>query len=157
VKSDVQLQRAVLTELRRDPQLGQADVTSTVDHGVVELLGTVNQRRQRVAAQDAAHRVPGVLDVVNDIEVCPPSTVARSDRSVAQAVRCALQSDTMVPQGQIRSTVAHGWVTLEGTVSAWHQRYAAERAVNDVPGVRGIVSEIDVAGPSTLGRYPLSQ
>jgi osmotically-inducible protein OsmY len=39
-----------------------------MDDGVVTLTGTVSSSAKRHAAQEAAHRVAGVLDVANDIE-----------------------------------------------------------------------------------------
>ncbi len=74
MKSDAKLQAEVLTELRLDTQMRQVDVSATVEAGVLVLAGTVVERKQKTAAQEAAHRVPGVLDVVNQIEVCQPGT-----------------------------------------------------------------------------------
>lgn len=53
----------------------------------------------------------------------------------------------MVPDTQIRLTVADGWVNLEGEVGTWHERDAAERAVQHLAGVRGVVNTIEVNLP----------
>ncbi len=68
----------------------------------------------------------------------------RSDLAIAQAVRHALRQDGRVPDSAIRSTVASGWVSLEGDVCTWDERDAAERAISHLEGVRGIVNAIDL-------------
>jgi BON domain len=45
------------------PHVGPTDVGLEVDDGVVTLTGTVSSWAKRHAAQEAAHRVAGVLDV----------------------------------------------------------------------------------------------
>jgi osmotically-inducible protein OsmY len=49
-----------------------------------------------------------------------------------------------VPDEKISSTVADGWVTLEGTVDRSSQRTDAERAVRNLTGVRAVVNKIAV-------------
>ena len=56
-----------------------------------------------MAAQDAAHRVAGVLDVANDLEVRWPGAFARTDTDIAHAVRHALEWDVFVPHGRSRA------------------------------------------------------
>ena len=111
------------------------------------MTGTVSSYAKRMAAQDAAHRVAGVLDVANDIQVHVPGSFLRTDTEIAQAVRHALEWDVVVPDTEIRSTVAQGWVALEGKVGAWHERDAAERAIRNLPGVHGVINKIDVNLP----------
>jgi osmotically-inducible protein OsmY len=97
-----------------------------------------------VAAQEAAHRVTGVLDVANDIKVKLPGDLVRTDTEIAQAVRRALEWDALVPHERIQSTVSNGWVTLQGTVDTWTQREDAERAVQNLVGVRGVSATMTV-------------
>ena len=115
-KTDSQIQQDVLRELKWDTRVEETDVGVEVDRAVVTLTGTVSSYAKRMAAQEAAHRVAGVLDVVNDIQVHLPGSLARTDTEIAQAVRHALEWDVVVPDTQIRSTVSDGWVTLEGDV-----------------------------------------
>jgi osmotically-inducible protein OsmY len=146
--SDQQLQQAVLRELAWDTRVDAARIGVTVTNGVVTLTGTVPSYAERLAAQEAAHRVAGVLDVANDLEVVPSGALTRTDTAIAQAVRHALEWDALVPDERIQSTVADGWVTLEGTVDYWHQRVDAERAVRNLAGVRGVTNRIVVSAPA---------
>jgi osmotically-inducible protein OsmY len=113
VKSDAQIQREVLEELKWDTRVDETDVGVEVDAGVVTLTGTVANYAKRLAAQEAAHRVRGVLDVANDIQVKITGGPVRTDTEIAQAVRAALEWDAHVPHERIQSTVANGIVTLE--------------------------------------------
>jgi osmotically-inducible protein OsmY len=146
-RTDPQIEQDVIRELHWDQRVDQARIEVQVQKGAVLLKGAVSTYTQKVAAQDAAHRVSGVLDVVNDIKVQVDSAMERSDIEIAQAVRHALDWDVRVPSSQIRSTVADGWVTLDGDVGAWYERDAAEHAVRHLAGVRGVINAIDVDLP----------
>jgi osmotically-inducible protein OsmY len=143
-KTDTQLHRDVLEELRWDSRVDETEVGVEVDAGVVTLTGTVTSWAKRLAAQEAVRRVIGVLDVANDIKVKVPGSQARTDTEIAQAVRRALEWDVYVPDEKIASTVADGWVTLEGAVDSWSQRADAERAVRNLTGVKAVINKITV-------------
>jgi osmotically-inducible protein OsmY len=143
-KSDSQIQQDVLRELSWDPRVEETEVGVEVDRGIVTLTGTVSSLAKREAAQEAAHRVAGVLDVANDLTVKVPGGFVRTDTEIAQAVRRALEWDALVPHERIQSTVSNGWVTLEGNVDTWTEREDAERAVQNLVGVRGVSDTITV-------------
>ena len=84
IKTDRRIQLDVLGELKWDTRVEETDVGVEVDDGVVTLTGTVSSNAKRIAAQEAAHRVAGVLDVVNDIQVHLPGSLERTDTEVAQ-------------------------------------------------------------------------
>jgi osmotically-inducible protein OsmY len=144
-KTDTQLHRDVLEELRWDSRVDETEVGVQVNAGVVTLSGTVTSWAKRLAAQEAVRRVIGVLDVANDTKVKVPGSHARTDTEIAQAVRRALEWDVYVPDAKISSTVVDGWVTLEGAVDSWSQRADAERAVRNLTGVRAVINKITVA------------
>lgn len=144
VKSDAQIQQDVYRELKWDTRVDETDVGVEVDHGIVTLTGTVRNYPIRLAAQQAAHLVHGVLDVVNDIEVKLPGSSYQTDTDLAAAVRQTLEWNVVVPDEHIRTTVSHGWVTLEGEVEKWTQRDDAERAVRRLMGVLGITNKLAV-------------
>ena len=127
-KSDEQIHQEVLRELRWDSRVDKTEVGVEVDQGVVTLTGTVASYAKKLAAQDAAHRVTGVLDVANDVRVKVPGSLGRTDTEIAQAVRHALAWNVLVPETRITSTVTDGWVTLEGSVDRLRERDDAERA-----------------------------
>lgn len=142
--TDAELQQAVETELNRNSRIGEPNIHIEVHGGVVTLRGTVSCWGKRQAAQQAVHRVSGVLDVANETEVRAPVAPGLSDTEVAHAVRHALTWDVFVPEDRITSTVSHGWVRLEGNVDDWNQRIDAEKAISNLMGVRGVVNSIEV-------------
>jgi len=143
-KTDTQIHRDVLDELRWDSRVDETEVGVEVDAGVVTLTGTVTSWAKREAAREAARRVIGVLDVANDIKVKVPGALSRNDTEIAHAVRRALEWDVYVPADQISSTVSHGSVTLEGTLERWSQRQDAERAIRNLTGVKAVINKIAV-------------
>jgi osmotically-inducible protein OsmY len=142
--TDAQLHRRVLEELKWDTRVDETDVGVEVDDGVITLTGFVDSYAKRVAAEEAAHRVPGVLDVANDVQVHIPGSIGKTDTEIAQAVRRALEDDVFVPAEQIETTVSNGWVTLTGEVDYYRQREEAERAIFRLRGVRGITNMLTV-------------
>ncbi|HET9786521.1 MAG TPA: BON domain-containing protein [Pyrinomonadaceae bacterium] len=144
-KCDSALRSEVSQELKWDSRVGSARPAVDVSDGVVTLRGNVTSYSQKLAAQKAAHRVAGVLDVANDIKVRPEGIFERSDTDIAHAVRQSLEWDALVPDECIKSTVSDGWVTLEGEVDFWHQRENAENTVLRLKGVIGVTNEIAVA------------
>lgn len=143
-RKDSDIHQDVLQELKWDTRVDETEVGVEVDSGVVTLTGTVSSLAKKIAAQAAAHRVFGVLDVANDITVKVAGSLVRTDTEIAQAVRRALEWDVFVPEEQITSTVENGWVTLEGTVDLWAQREDAERTLRNLGGVRGVTNRITV-------------
>jgi osmotically-inducible protein OsmY len=146
-KTDAEVQQDVIRELKWDTRVDETDVGVEVDNGIITLTGTVSSWGKRIAAEEAAHRVHGVLDVANDIVVKVPGTGGRTDTEVAQAVRNALVWDVFVPDTRIQSTVSDGIVTLKGDVDSWIQRDDADRVVRNLAGVRGLRNDIIVKPP----------
>jgi osmotically-inducible protein OsmY len=143
-KTDAQIQQDVIEELKWDMRVKETDVGVAVKERVVTLTGRVDSWAERLAAQEAAHRVAGVFDVANDVQVKTPLAVLRTDTEVAQAVRSALEWDVFVPHEKIRTTVANGVVTLEGAVGLWSQFDEAARTIRNLTGVRGVTNLIKV-------------
>jgi osmotically-inducible protein OsmY len=143
-KTDSDILHDVARELAWDTRISPTEIGLQVKDAVVTLTGTVDSWAKLRSAQEAAHRVAGVLDVANDLAVKPAGSAERTDTEIAQAVRRALEWDVLVPHQHIRSTVAHGTVMLEGTVTHWSQRFDAERAIERLAGVKRVANRIEV-------------
>jgi osmotically-inducible protein OsmY len=142
--TDSEIQQAVIRELKWDTLVEETDVGVEVDRGIVTLTGTVDGWAKKLAAQEAAHRVAGVLDVANDIEVKLLGSPLSTDAELARAVRNALQWDVRVPHERIRTTVSNGHVRLEGSVDSWRQREDAERALRHLHQVVSVTNDLVV-------------
>jgi osmotically-inducible protein OsmY len=143
-RTDEDIQRDVLAELKWDARVQPNEIGVTVKDGVVTLTGVVDSYSKRWAAEEAAHRVRGVKAVANDIEVRLPSSAERTDADIAAAAVRALEWDAFVPVEKLDVTVSRGWVTLRGEVEWQFQKEDAERVVRRLSGVRGVTNLITV-------------
>ncbi len=143
-RPDEEIKGAVEFQLGWDSRVTQAEIGVAVRHGVVKLTGTVDNYIKKLAAQQAAHRAPGVLDVVNEIEVKVPGDRRHTDEDIARIARQALEWTVLVPAEKIHLTVMNGWITLDGEVDYYRERLDAEYAVASLKGVRGITNRLQV-------------
>jgi len=75
----------------------------------------------------------------------PARSTPATSPSLARYIPWTLQrGGVFVP---ISSTVSDGWFTLDGTVEMWSQSYDAERAVENLIGVKGVMNRITVKPP----------
>jgi osmotically-inducible protein OsmY len=153
-KTDPDLCDDVSRELAWEPRIADKGIAVQASDGVVMLAGTVESWASRNAAVEAAHRVAGVLDVANELEVIPPGGTEVTDADLAHAVRRALEWDALAPAEHVHVTVARGNITLTGTVQSIAERTEAEHAIERLRGVRHIENRIDVCpavDPGSLG------
>jgi osmotically-inducible protein OsmY len=76
----------------------------------------------------------------------------KSDTELHDDVLAELRWDQRLREKDIALAVRGGVVTLAGTVESYAQRYASERAVERVKGVRAIVNDLTVKLPSSAER-----
>ncbi len=143
-RTDEEIQRAVLEELKWEPRVNPSEIGVAVKDGIVTLTGWVDSYTRRWAAEEAAHRVRGVKAVANEIEVRLPTSSERTDLDIAAAAVRALEWDALIPVDKIDVTVSKGWVTLRGDVEWQFQKEDAERVVRRLAGVRGVTNLVVV-------------
>lgn len=148
MRSDAKLQKDVIDEIQGRPNLFGLEIGVAAKAGVITLTGNVPTYGQKLAAEDAAKAVHGVMAVANDTEVRLSDGATRTDTELAHAALDALTWNIEVPHERIKLAVKDGWITLEGTVDWQFQRRAAERAVRVLTGVKGVIDRITLAQPS---------
>jgi len=144
IRTDAEILQDVLRELDWDTRVEKSTVGVHVHRGIVTLTGTVGNYSQKLAGARAAHRVFGVLDVADEIDVRYGGPDALTDTDLAQTVRHALEWDVSVDHRRIQSTASEGFVTLEGEVDYLSQREDADHAIRRLKGVRGVLNKIRV-------------
>ena len=144
MKTDSQLQRDVIEELRWDPSVGRLEIGVACKDGVITLSGNVDSFSRKYSVVHAAERVSGVKAVAEELKVVLPTSYERSDTDVAHAVVQGLRWDVDVPDEGVKARVDGGWVWLEGEVEWQYQRSAAERAVRYLTGVKGVTNLITI-------------
>jgi len=142
VANDTKLQHDVLTELEWEPSIDASKIGVTAKGGVVTLTGSVSSYADKMTAERAAKRIYGVKAVANDIKVRFLAYEEKSDTDIAAAAVSALKWDASVPSDAVQVTVRDGWITLEGEVERYYQKYAAERAVRTLRGIKGVVNNV---------------
>ena len=143
-KSDTELKTDVLTELKYEPAVNVADIGVLVKDGTVTLNGFATSYGEKWNAVHAAKRVSGVNAIADDIVVKLPDSWERSDGDIAAAVASRLDWSSSVPERAATVMVRDGRVTLEGEVEWWYQKNAAENAVRDLTGVKGVTNLITI-------------
>ena len=76
----------------------------------------------------------------------------KSDRELQIDVLDELRWEPGVKATDIAATVKDGVVTLEGTVDSYAEKWAAEKAVKRLPGVKALAIELKVELPGSLQR-----
>lgn len=142
MKTDSELRRDVERELELEPSVDERRIGVAVLDGIVTLTGEVRSYAEKWQAERTVERVSGVRGIVDELEVKPATE--RSDTDIARAAADVLKWNVLVPSDRIKVRVENGWLTLEGDVEWEYQRRAAERAVRNLPGVKGISNLIVV-------------
>jgi osmotically-inducible protein OsmY len=144
ITTDIKLQRDILDELEWEPSINSAEIGITVEDGIVTLTGHVDSLPEKWTAARVARRIRGVKAIANDIEVRLPGSHERTDSDIARTAVTALIWDLQVPQDRIQISVSDGWITLQGNVDWQYQKGAAESAVSNLTGVKGVTNLITV-------------
>jgi osmotically-inducible protein OsmY len=134
---DERLRDDVREELAWDALVDESQIDVDVVDGVVTLVGTVESYAHKLAARDAAHAVVGVRDLVDAIDVRPPSETTPTDDELAE----------LVPDHHLDVSVSDGAVVLSGEVPVASQRTEAERSISHLAGVRAIDNKISIHRP----------
>jgi osmotically-inducible protein OsmY len=121
-------------------QLPMAHVNSESFNQVVLLTGEVPNSFQGQQAENLARTVPGVRNVVNELAVGNPSSMASraADTIITGKVKAAFVADSMLQLRAFVVTTERGNVYLQGSVTQAEGLRAAEVA-KTVGGVRQVV------------------
>lgn len=136
--SDLDLRKAILEELEFQPNINAANIGVSVENGVVTLSGHVNTLGQKVSAERAVKSIKGVRALAEELEVRLNNNGGTGDDIIAQrALRIILWSSD-VSEGDVKVTVQHGRVTLEGEVDWQYQKETVESSVRKLSGVTAV-------------------
>lgn len=144
MKTDIQIQKDVMDELKWQPFLNSSEIGVSVKHGIVTLSGSVDTYAKKAAAEKAAKKVTGVKAVAEEIQVGVSPSYHKSDTEIAEAVFNALKWHSAVQEDKIKIKVEDGIVRLEGEVEWEYQRQNAKTAIENLTGVRLVTNLITV-------------
>lgn len=144
-RDDKDIAHDVRAALARDAWVDEQRIQIAVIQGIVYIKGTVVDGQSKEAASNDAWIVPGVLDVVNDLDVAPH--VSRTDKDIAEELRTDLERNIRIEPRQVRVQVRDGVVYLEGSVNSIIQRWLSEDMARWIPGVVDVVNHLTIEGP----------
>lgn len=140
-------------------RVGYADnafnyVTASVKDGMVILSGQTYNDVPKSTALAIAQRMPGVKDVVDNIQVLPTSIF--DDQLRRQAVRSiygnsVLSRYAIDPAKPIRIIVDNGHIVLEGTVQSPMDKQVAGMRANQLGGAFSVQNNLTVESDSKQG------
>jgi osmotically-inducible protein OsmY len=116
-------------------------ITVKVEGGVVTLSGEVEWRFHRTDAEQAVHKLSGVVEIVNQIRVAAPAQAFE----VRDKIQKALERSAELEALGISIRTDGGKVVLSGKVRAWYERDLAERAAWSAPGVTVVENHLMVS------------
>ena len=124
-------------------------IAVNVQNGAVTLTGHAYGPVDADSAVAVASNMPGVKDVINDIQVDPVSPM--DDGIRIQVFRSiygfpSLNKYAMDPAKSIRISVQNGNVTLYGVVDSKADKDTANIRASSVPGVFKVTNDLQVAG-----------
>lgn len=138
------LQTAAAEELEWTPELDASRLTVWAASSVVTVSGTVRSYSELTAVGHAMRRVRGVSSAIIRVVVDPAASQGATDGDLRRIVERALTWAPAVP-GTVKSQVRHGHIVLTGAVDWDFQRRAAQRAVEDLRGVRSLDNRITLS------------
>jgi len=147
MKSDTQLKKEVLDELKWDPSVNGNEIGVILKDGAVALTGTVDTYAEKQAAERATERVKGVRAIAQEIEVKLPSSMRGTDEKIAEQISHMFKWSASLTNLDIQARVSNGYVTLTGEVNWAFQKKTAEHQIEDLQGVKSIINQMTVREP----------
>jgi osmotically-inducible protein OsmY len=146
------IEQKVFKEINKLPRYGLFDhIAFRVDGGTVTLFGKTNSLGTAKGAERVVKKIPGVIEVVNNIEELPPSSY---DNQIRRAiVREFVNSSGIYPyisglRPSVRIIVERGRVTLEGYVPNKGTSNLMYLLANRVPGTFEVTNHLIVSKDS---------
>lgn len=149
MKTDTEIQKHVMDELKWEPILNASEIGVAVKNGIVTLSGTLDSYFKKDEAENAAKRVTGVRAVASDIEISSPLSPPKTDTEIARMITDSLRYNSAVNEDKIKIKVDNGWVTMEGEVDWEYQKEAVRTSIKNISGVKGMANLIRIKAAVT--------
>lgn len=147
-RDDAAIRRDVEARFDSDYLINGQDIQVRVKDGVVNLYGNTNTYNEASHAVDVASRIPGVVNVVDNVHV--NWFFRYTDAKLQQRIKDRLyeHDETRAAADSIKVSVTDGIVTLTGDVPLWSERKEAGEVAFLTEGVRGVDNRLTVEGVS---------
>jgi hyperosmotically inducible periplasmic protein len=146
--SEARIQKEVRHELLMLPYFNVFDyIAYQVKGDTVTLQGEVTRPSLKSDAENVVKRIEGVQQVINNIEILPPSPMDDQLRlALYRAIYGypALEKYALGVQKPIRIIVRNGRVTLEGLIDSETDKNLVTVRANSVPGIFSVTNNLRV-------------
>lgn len=142
LENELELKKAVLEELKYESNIKDSNIGISVNDDIVSLNGSVSTYADKLTVESVAKRLAGGRSFKDDVIVKIPESSRRTDHAIANSALDAIKWITTVPENTVKISVLDGWISLEGAVNEGHLRSAAEEAVRNLDGLKGVTNRI---------------
>lgn len=140
VRSDADIAEAAMHVLQNNVHVPLEHIQLNVSGGWITLNGHVPNWFQREATERALRHLRGVIGMSNKIDIKPNIKV----NDVKGRIQAALHRHATLDAKNIHVQVEDGEVTLEGEVRSLPERFDAEVAAWNIPGVYHVNDKLTV-------------
>jgi osmotically-inducible protein OsmY len=147
-ESDQKLGEEVIKEIRKYSRFTVFDDCSAfVKEGRVAIFGWVTEPYKKTEIEKRLHKIVGIQEFKNDLEVLP---VSSADQNLRNALFRRLYSDPMfsnfasMPIPPIHIIVSRSRVILTGVVGTQMEKQKAESIIRGTPGVLSLDSKLRI-------------
>jgi osmotically-inducible protein OsmY len=137
--SDAELAQSVRRMLEWDTLIPGEHIQGTVRNGWVTLIGTVDHRTYRDAAERAVRYLRGVSGVTNQLTISAPPV---DPAEVRTAIARTLQRHSGRDVPHIGVEVTAGTIRLTGRVHSWSENRAVVGAAGHALGVHAVCDDL---------------
>lgn len=144
MRSDEEIKKDIVDELRWDTRVDASNVKVEVNKGAVSLEGEVPSSRAKTAADTDSMIIQGVRRVDNNLKIKYLTEDLPSDSDLKESVINRLIVDPDVNSENIDVDVANGIVTLTGSVDSYYDKIIAEQESANIIGVYDVINKLTV-------------
>jgi osmotically-inducible protein OsmY len=140
---DAALAKEVKNALLRDPYVSRFDMNVSARNSRVYLDGRVDSAFEKRHAEFVASRVPGVVDIGNNLQVVSLEIPRKTDWAIQQQIEDRLQWNPYVQGTDISVSVKDGIAVLSGTTTSWETKLSAGR-IAERAGAESVLNQVQV-------------
>jgi osmotically-inducible protein OsmY len=143
LSDDAALAKEVKSALLRDPYVSRFDMNVSAAHAQVYLEGRVDSGFEKRYVEFVASRVPGVVDVGNNLRVTDLEVPYKTDGALQQEIEYGLRWSPFIEGQGIAVSVEDGIAVLSGNASSWRAKLAATQVARRA-GAESVLNQVQV-------------
>ena len=143
LSDDAALAKEVKSALLRDPYVSRFDMKVSAANAQIYLEGRVDSGFEKRHAEFIASRVPGVVDVRNNLRVTDLEVPYKTDGALQQEIEYGLRWSPFIEGQGITVSVKDGIAVLSGNATSWRAKMAATEVARRA-GAESVLNQVQV-------------